>query len=614
MCGIMGYIGDNEASPILLEGLRYLEYRGYDSSGVAVLGSKGLFASAKAEGKIASLELLLKEKTLPGSLGIGHTRWATHGIASSINAHPHFDCTGSTSVVLNGIVENYRDLKIALENSGHHFESQTDAEVIPHLIEDSLKEGYGIDRATSIALSKIKGSVTLLVASSQDPSKIIAARMGNSGGLVIGRGSGELFVASDLPAILPFSKEVMFIDPGEIASLSSSSVLVRDNKGSVIEKPFHESNFDLKQPDKGGYDWFMLKEIMEQPDVLLKVISGRIDMDSAIVNLPELMEYKERLDNIERVILLGCGTSYHAALSGRQYIESISKLPAQAELASEFRYSDMIIKSTDLVVSLTQSGETADTLEAMAKARESGALQIVITNVPTSQSTRLADVTLEMRAGLEVGVASTKTFTASLMLLYLLSMFLGSMKKRISHEDMKKRIHDLEKLPKKINRVLDGIPAIREESMKYYQREHFIFMGRSVLYPVALEGALKLKEISYIHSQAYAAGEMKHGAIALISPEVPTLALALEGSQKEKMEANIEEVKARNGIVIGLLTEGDQSLDNRVDGKIVIPDSSKDLLPILAVIPLQLFAYFIGIAKGLDIDKPRNLAKSVTVE
>jgi len=614
MCGIMGYLGSEEASPILLQGLANLEYRGYDSSGLSILSHAGEFQTIKSTGRLNALTSLVEKENPQGSVGIGHTRWATHGRVTVENSHPHLDCDDSIAVVQNGIIENYREIKEELQNDGHNFKSDTDSEVISHLIEDAIGKGQTLENAVEFALSQVQGSVTLLVTQSEIEPKIVAARIGNAGGLVIGVEGKQTFVASDIPALLPFSNNMIFLNPGEMAILSLNGIEFIDVGGQKIEKQVSTQMIDVSEPDKGEYDWFMYKEIMDQPDVLLNVLRGRVEMDKLLLEMPELDSINEKLDKIDRVILMGCGTSYHASLVGKGFIESITKLPAQAEIASEFRYANQVIRNTDLVIALTQSGETADTLEAMAKVKKAGAVLIAVTNVLDSQSTRIADASLDLRAGLEVGVASTKTFTASLLVLYLLSIYLGKTMSTIEKTDLEKYIFDLEKLPDYVGRALNESNTIHELAKDYINTEHFLFMARGQLFPIALEGALKLKEISYIHAEGHPAGEMKHGPIALIGPDVTTIALAPDVPQREKTETTIEEIKTRDGVVLGVITSGNDKLDLSLDNSIKLPAVPSELVPIVAAIPMQLFAYFIALEKGLDIDHPRNLAKSVTVE
>ncbi|MBI4328258.1 MAG: glutamine--fructose-6-phosphate transaminase (isomerizing) [Chloroflexi bacterium] len=613
MCGIMGYTGGRQAARLLLEGLGRLEYRGYDSAGIAVLSTDG-FRVMKTVGKVDALRDALEGGLPSGTLGIGHTRWATHGKPSLANAHPHLDCHGRVAVDQNGIVENYLSLKADLLRRGHTFVSQTDTEVLPHLIEEALGGDLPLEEAMRQVLKQAQGALALLVADARSPDTLIAVRSGNAGGIVVGHGEGETFVASDLPALLPFTRKVSFLGNAEIAVLRSGRALFTDLQGKAIAKESVAAALDLLSAAKGGYKHFMLKEIMEQPDTLTDAFRGRVDLEDGGLDLPELAPVLRHLARIQRVVLTACGTSHHATLIGRQYIESIAGLPATAEIASELRYRDTHLGPETLVVSISQSGETADTLAAMEEAARQGAAQITISNVPGSAATRLAEATLFIQAGLEVGVAATKTFTGSLLCLYLLAIHLGLERRALPAKRAAELLQDLALVPSLVGRLLEQAPVYEDLAGRLARYQNFLFLGRGLGYPVALEGALKLKEISYIHAEGSAAGEMKHGPIALVDNQVPVVAVAPRGLLREKMAGNIEEVRARDGIVIGLLTQGDDELAARVHHSLLLPEASPLLLPVLAVVPLQLLAYYIGLRRGCDVDQPRNLAKSVTVE
>ena len=614
MCGIMGYVGERQAAPIVLEGLTRLEYRGYDSAGLAILQPTSEFATRKSVGNLASLRAELNGDLPGGCLGIGHTRWATHGPPSVSNAHPHLDCDGRVAVVQNGIIDNYASLKADLVSRGHRFQSQTDTEVLPHLIEEEISTGLELEDAVREALLRVSGALALLVASDLHPDVLVAARTGNAGGLVIGLGEGEMFVASDMPALVSLASEVAFMNSGEVAVIRSDTVLLTDMKGeSIAMKPFSVGQNPMAVT-KGDYKHFMIKEIMEQPKTLLDAIRGRVDLDGSALRLEELDGLAERMRSARRVILTACGTSYHAALVGRRYLEQVARIPVEVEISSELRYRDIVIGPEDLVISVTQSGETVDTLGAMEHLARATDLQVVITNVPGSQATRIAPATIEMRSGPEIGVASTKSFTSSIVCLYLLALRLGELRGALSPENLSKRLRDLAEMPRLVGSVLANAGQVERLADEFSIAKNFLFLGRGSTYPIALEGALKLKEISYIHAEGYPGGEMKHGPIALIDSEMPTLAIAPEGEHYTKMANNIEEIKARNGVVVGLLTEGDQALAERVDHTLFIPRVSTPLLPVVASVPVQLFSYYMGLKRGADVDQPRNLAKSVTVE
>ena len=614
MCGIMGYVGERQAAPIVLEGLARLEYRGYDSAGLAILQPTSEFATRKSVGNLASLRAELKDDLPSGYLGIGHTRWATHGPPSVSNAHPHLDCDGRVAVVQNGIIDNYASLKADLVSRGHRFQSQTDTEVLPHLIEEEISTGLELEDAVREALLRVSGALALLVASDLHPDVLVAVRTGNAGGLVIGLGEGEMFVASDMPALVSLASEVAFMNSGEVAVIRSDTVRLTDMKGeSIAMKPFAVGQNPMAVT-KGEHKHFMIKEIMEQPKTLLDAIRGRVDLDGSSLHLEELDGLAERMRSARRVILTACGTSYHAALVGRRYLEQVARIPVEVEISSELRYRDIVIGPEDLVISVTQSGETVDTLGAMEHLARATDLQVVITNVLGSQATRIAPATIEMRSGPEIGVASTKSFTSSIVCLYLLALRLGELRGSLSPESLAERLRDLAEMPRLVGSVLANAGHVERLADEFSIAKNFLFLGRGSTYPIALEGALKLKEISYIHAEGYPGGEMKHGPIALIDSEMPTLAIAPEGEHYTKMANNIEEIKARNGVVVGLLTEGDQALAERVDHTLFIPRVSAPLLPVVASVPVQLFSYYMGLKRGADVDQPRNLAKSVTVE
>ena len=615
MCGIVGYIGHRDVWPILLEGLQRLEYRGYDSVGITVLTPSGQLQSHKSVGKVREITAGRDGEFLQGHLGLGHTRWATHGKPSIANAHPHTDCHGRIAVVHNGIVENYLRLKKDLISRGHTFTSETDSEVIPHLVEEGLDNGLSFEEAFCRLSSQLQGSQAIVATHAGEPQeRLLAMRLGNAGGIVVAHRPGEAMVSSDLPATLLLGGRVNFLEDGEVAIVTKEEVEFHESDGKVISKAAQPIPPDAGWVDKEGYKHFMLKEIMEQPRVAASSLRERVNFEKAEVTLEDFPLSEGEVRELRRVVLIGCGTSHHAAMVGRYFVEDLAGISAEVESASEFRYRSLHMDEGTLVISVGQSGETADTLAAMAAVREKGARLLTICNVEGSQATRLAEGTLAMRSGLEIGVASTKTFTASLVILALISMYLGQIRGHIPRERVESVIDQLARLPHLLGSILSDHRPYKRLARKFYQYKHFLYLGRGVTYPIALEGALKLKEISYIHAEGYAAGEMKHGPIALIDPDMPVAAIAPEGPLYSKMVNNIKEVKARDGVVLAVVTEGDQELPSQVDEVLYIPRSTELLTPILAVVPLQLLAYYIAVRCGCDVDQPRNLAKSVTVE
>ncbi|MFA4843617.1 MAG: glutamine--fructose-6-phosphate transaminase (isomerizing) [Candidatus Margulisiibacteriota bacterium] len=609
MCGIVGYVGYKEALPFLVEGLKKLEYRGYDSAGVATLDEGKLFVS-KCVGKIVDLETLLAGQPINGLIGIGHTRWATHGQPSHINSHPHVDCQSKLVVVHNGIIENFLELRKELIARGHTFRSATDTEVFAHLIEAN----YAGDLLTAVrtSLGQVRGTYALAVISEHDPEKIVVARSGSP--LIIGHGENESFVASDITAILKYTSRVTYLDNGELAEISPAGVRIFDANGRPVLKETSLISWDPESAEKGGYAHFMLKEIHEQPNALRKTIEGRVQAESHKIHFDELNLSDEEIRSINRVVFTACGTSWHAGLIGEYLFEQFARVPTEVEYAAEFRYRHPIIDNKTLVIAITQSGETADTLGAVWEAREQGAKAVAICNVVGSTIAREANGVVYTSAGPEIGVASTKAFTTQLAIIYLLAILFGQKRGVLSEAAATKLINDLIELPEKVERTLLGEPIVEEIAEKYRGTTNALYLGRGKGFPIALEGALKLKEVSYIHAEGYPAAEMKHGPIALIDRNMPVVVLALAGRRFEKILGNIEEVKARGGQVIAVTTAGDSSLAERVDEVIYIPQTSEALSPLLAVVPLQLFAYYIAVKRGCHIDQPRNLAKSVTVE
>jgi glucosamine--fructose-6-phosphate aminotransferase (isomerizing) len=614
LCGIIGYTGPREASPILLDGLVRLEYRGYDSAGVAVVASNGDIAVRKAQGKLNNLILSMEGALPEGTMGIGHTRWATHGEPNHANAHPHQDCRGEVVVVHNGIVENYLELKRELIGQGHTFTSQTDSEVIPHLIESFLAQGLSCEEAVRHAALKLGGGHAVVVVSKAEPGKLLVLKVGNAGGIVVGYGEGDMMVASDLPAILPYTRRVVFLSAGEMASVTSTSATFISLDGSVVKKSPQNLPYDPVSAVKGGYKHFMLKEIAEQPEATIATLRGRVSFDPWDVSLEDIHLTESDIMSIDRVIFIAMGTSHHAGLIARHMMERLAGIPSEAENASEFRYRDPILDSRTLVVSIGQSGETADTLSAMEEAVKKGARLLTVCNVEGSQATRLAEGCIYLRAGPEIGVASTKTFVCSLEALYMLAMYIGHRRGFLSRERLGNAISDLARLPNLLGELISHQDPYVSLAELYHKKSNFLYLGRGVNYPLALEGALKLKEISYIHAEGCAAGEMKHGPIALIDGSVPVVAIVPRDALYDKMLNNIAEVKTRGGIVIALATEGDRDMPNIADHVLYIPQMSTLMTTVLASVPLQLLAYHIAVRRGCDVDQPRNLAKSVTVE
>ena len=608
-------MGNRPAGPILFDALSRLEYRGYDSAGIAVIDGSGRAVVEKQAGKLGALVASVGTRVPEGCTGIGHTRWATHGKPTTLNAHPHSDCTGQFLVVHNGIIENYRVLKEALIGDGHNFTSDTDSEVIAHLIEENRSAGIGgLVEAVRKSLDVLEGAFSVAVTAADEPGKIIAARVGNGGGIVVGYGQGEMFLASDLPAISSYARAAVYLKNGELALVEPDGARYFDQSGTQLSRvPTPVSGGGMVFA-KGGYKHFMLKEIMEQPESLTNLLRGHISFDPTDILLPELSDAADMLARSERVIIVGMGTSLHAAAVGARMFEALARVPAEAENASEFRYRDPVISPTTLVISVSQSGETVDTLAAMEEAKTRGAGLVAVTNNELSQAAVLADATLDIRAGAEIGVASTKCLTNSILALYLVASYMGRARGLISGGQVTQMVDDLARLPSLISRALETDNAVREIARRLYRTNNYLYLGRGISYPVAMEGALKLKEISYCHAEGYQAGEMKHGPIALIDEDMPVVALALQDCLYPKMLGNIEEVKARDGKVIAIATEGDEDIATRADHVIHVPPTPELLSPLVSVIPLQLFAYHVAVTRGCDVDQPRNLAKSVTVE
>ncbi len=609
MCGIVGYVGPNKVTDVLLSGLARLEYRGYDSAGIAVVCGPDLRTTRRV-GKLANLAGAIAEHPLDGSIGIGHTRWATHGRPSEENAHPHADCSGRLAVVHNGIIENYLELREELAARGHEIRSETDTEVAAHLVE----EAYAGDLTAAVAkaVKRLHGSYALAVVHADHPGTIVAARQDSP--LIIGEGDGENFVASDIPAVLAYTREVLVLLDGHVATVTKDSVEVVDELGSPVEPERLHVEWDLDAAEKGGYEDFMLKEINEQPRAIRETLRGRMGEDG-IVQLSELQMTGDEVAALRRVIVIACGTSYHAGLVAKCLIEQWARMPVEVQVSSEFRYSDPIVGDDTLVVAITQSGETADTLAGVREARDRGAKVLAITNVVGSRVTRESDGVVYTHAGPEIGVAATKTFTAQIAALYVLSLKLAQVKGTLHRSEIERIWHELTGIPEVVERILADTGALEECADEYKDgRVSSLFLGRGIGVPVAMEGALKLKEISYIHAEAYPAGEMKHGPIALITPQVPVVVVATAGHTYDKVVSNIQEVRARGAEVIAVATEGDDEIRKHAEHVLYVPETSEDLAAIPAVVPLQLLSYLIAKAKGCNVDQPRNLAKSVTVE
>jgi glutamine---fructose-6-phosphate transaminase (isomerizing) len=608
MCGIVGYIGDRQATPILVNGLRKLEYRGYDSAGVSVWHN-GESRVVRCRGKLSALEELLQSSPAPGTLGIGHTRWATHGRPSDENAHPHK--VGGISVVHNGIIENHLALRQKLMAEGAHFTSETDTEIFAHLIHAEIKKTgtQSLTAAVRAALTLVQGAYAIVVMNDDDPGALVAAK--NASPLVVGLGQGENFVASDVTAILSETRQMIFVDEGEMVTVSRTGVEISDFEGKRVERPPRTITWSATQAEKAGFRHFMLKEIHEQPRAVADTLAGRVDLENDDVSLDGI---DLDVSAVKRVIMVACGTSYHASLVGEFLIEGLARLPAEVDLASEFRYRDPIVGPGDLVVAISQSGETADTMAAIREAKSKGATILAISNVLDSSIPRLADHAFYTHAGPEIGVASTKAFTTQLVALVLLAIYLGRRTGALPRERARTLLAELMALPNKMADVVDHSAQLQVLARRYGNARGFLFLGRGNEFPIALEGALKLKEISYIHAEGYSAGEMKHGPIALIDENLPVVVLAPRGPNYDKVVSNLAEVRAREGKVLAIASRGDANIGQDADDVVLIPDTAIELQPILTTVPLQLLAYHVADFKGTDIDQPRNLAKSVTVE
>ncbi len=613
MCGIVGYIGPRDATPIILSGLQRLEYRGYDSAGIAVLQG-GEIAIRRDVGKLSNLMQLVSTEPLNGRIGIGHTRWATHGVPSPHNAHPHISRNGRTVVVHNGIVENFRELRAELEAEGVRFASETDTEVIVHLVQRERDAGHTLTEAVRRAVRFLRGAHAIVVLSADDPDRLVAVRIGNAGGVALGLGDGEMFIASDIPAILEHTRRMVFLESRQMATVTRDAYHVQTLDGEPVDAEVHTIAWDPVSAARGEFKHFMQKEIHEQARALTDTLRGRIDFHDGCVSLPDLTITPEHARRLKRIVTVACGTSAYSGLVGKFILEDLTRIPVEVDYGSEYRYRNPILDEDCAVLAITQSGETVDTLAAMEEAREKGATLWSIVNVLGSQAMRVADGYIAMQAGPEIGVASTKAFTTSIVDQYLLALYLGQQRGALSCEQSQAHAGDLARLPDLVGQVLEREAAIEALAAETYHYTNFLYLGRGINYPIALEGALKLKEISYIHAEGYPAGEMKHGPIALIDEHMPVVAICLQDAVYEKMLSQVEQAKSRGGRVIAIATDGDTLIAEKADHVLYVPPVPPLLSPVVSVIPLQLLAYHIAVWRGADVDQPRNLAKSVTVE
>jgi glucosamine--fructose-6-phosphate aminotransferase (isomerizing) len=613
VCGIVGYVGPRQAGPLIFEGLRRLEYRGYDSAGIAVLNGGGVDVR-RAVGKLDNLQSALAEQPLHGTVGIGHTRWATHGKPAEHNAHPHTDCSGNIVVVHNGIVENYVQLKQALIVEGHRFKSETDTEVIAHLVEKLRGEGLSLEQAVRKAIGQMRGNQAILVMDRRQPDQLVTARLGNAGGITVGLCDGEMLVASDLPALLDYTRTMAFLDDGELAVITPSGARYTTLDGAPVEKTPTTVNWDPVSAAKGGYRHFMLKEIHEQPRSLADTIRSRVSLSPPAVYLEDLRLTDEQLRGVDRIVLIACGTAWHACLCGKFMLEELTRIPVEVDYADEFRYRDPVIDDRTLLIAVTQSGETVDVLVSMAEAKRRGASVLGIVNAVGSQASRVADGLIYLHSGPEIGVASTKAFTSMLAALALFSLHLASVRGTITPEQLAAKLQAIVEMPGCVGEILERKTDYQALAEKLHRKSDFLYLGRGIQFPIALEGALKLKEISYIHAEGYPAGEMKHGPIALIDEDMPVVAIVPRDRVYEKVVNNVEQVKARGGMVIAIAEDGDEAIKEKADHVIYVPAFDPHLATILTTIPLQLLAYHVAVRRGCDVDQPRNLAKSVTVE
>lgn len=617
MCGIFGYTGSKPSASILVDGLKRLEYRGYDSAGAAISNHDGQISVLRRAGgtdSVARLDAAVAESAPKGTSGIAHTRWATHGEVAERNSHPHAATSGDVAIVHNGIVENYLELKAELQSSGTAFTSETDSEVIAHLVDERTDSGDDLMTAVRTVMARVEGATAIVAVSTKEPGRIVAARLGNAGGIVVGESDGEHYVASDIIALLPHTNKVSYLESGQVISLTPDSIVVQTLDGTELEPEFIISSRSADMAAKGRFPHFMSKEIAEQPEAVTAAMRQRVDFNTGKVNLPELTMTAEQVSNINRAVFIGMGTSLHAGMTGANALEAMARIPTTAENASELRYRNPVIDDKTLVVSVTQSGETADTLAAMELARNAGAYQIAVVEAEGTQATRLAGSTLAIKCGPEIGVAATKTMTATMLTLSMLAARFAALRGKLSPESEAELVSAMSALPAHVGRAMENEENIKQMAHKLTKYDHLLYLGRGAGFPAAMEGALKMKEVAYIHAEGYAAGEMKHGAIALISEKMPTIAIAPRDEMFEKMLSNVNEVKSRGGKVIVLTTDDDDVMKTIVDDVISVPKTHPLLQPILNVIPMQQLAYHTAVALGLDPDKPRNLAKTVTVE
>jgi glucosamine--fructose-6-phosphate aminotransferase (isomerizing) len=613
MCGIVAYIGHREACPVVLKGLKRLEYRGYDSAGVALLGAEKQFKIYKKSGKVSDLEESIGSQDTKALTGMGHTRWATHGAPNDVNAHPHLSGSGKFAIIHNGIIENYASLKAALVKRGHEFKSETDTEVLIHLIEDIYdKNDVTFEEAVRMSLTQVIGAYAVVILSNEDPNYLIGARKGSP--MVIGVGENEHFIASDATPIVEYTRNVIYLNDGEMAIIQNNQLIVKTIDNTIKTPYIQELEINLESIEKGGYDHFMLKEIFEQPRSILDSYRGRIHINDGRISMAGIDKYEDKFKNLERIIIVGCGTSWHAGLVGEYLFEDFARIPVEVEYASEFRYRNPVIDEKDFVIAISQSGETADTLAALELAKSRGATIFGICNVVGSSIPRLTDAGAYTHAGPEIGVASTKAFTAQVTALLLMALSVGQKRGTISTSRLRELLIEIETLPAKVEKVLLTDAQTKKIAEEFKDSKNALYLGRGYGFPIALEGALKLKEISYIHAEGYPAAEMKHGPIALIDEEMPVVVIATNHSNYEKVVSNIQEVKARKGRVIAIATEGDEHIATMADHVIYIPDCEEAMLPLIATIPLQLLSYHIAVLRECNVDQPRNLAKSVTVE
>lgn len=613
MCGIVAYIGNKEAYPIIIKGLKRLEYRGYDSAGVALLnGDMRIF---KQKGKVADLETATATEHTKGNIGMGHTRWATHGVPNDVNAHPHLSQSGDLAVIHNGIIENYATLKEGMSQRGHQFSSDTDTEVLIHLIEDIMvNANLSLQEAVRVALKQVVGAYAIVILSKNHPEHLIAARKGSPLVVGIGKDKGEFFLASDATPIVEYTRQVVYLNDGEIAIVENDELTIKTINNEIQTPYIQQLEMNLEQLEKGGYPHFMLKEIYEQPKSILDSFRGRINPQSAEIIMRSIRDYEEKLKNINRLILIGCGTSWHAGLVAEYLFEEYARIPVEVEYASEFRYRNPVIYANDLIVAISQSGETADTLAAMELAKQKGATVFGVCNVVGSSIPRLSHAGAYTHAGPEIGVASTKAFTAQVTVLTIIALAMAKIRGTMTSERIRQVMYEMESIPQKVEKALKLNEQIVELSGMYKDSHNFLYLGRGYNFPVALEGALKLKEISYIHAEGYPAAEMKHGPIALIDENMPVVVIATNSAHYEKVVSNIQEVKARKGIIIAIVTEGNKGLNDLADHIIEVPETDESLSPLINTIPLQLLSYHIAVMRNCNVDQPRNLAKSVTVE